>query len=106
MPKINIIPIKLKPEHRTKAINELIAHAKKTKSTEPGCLRFDIVQDSSDPTKIWLYEVYNDEKAVLEHNDTEYMAKRNNSEIWDWREPNNYEPCIGHNIWPDDDLYK
>ena len=105
MPKVNIIPIRLKPEHRTKAINELIAHAKKTKSTEPGCLRFDIIQDSSDLNRIWLYEVYKDEKAVLKHNNTEYMEQRNNSDIWNWRETTNNKPCKGYNIWPSDEDY-
>ena len=104
MPKINIIPIKLKPEYRSNAIDELIIHAKKTKSTEPGCLSFEVIQDSSDINKVWLYEVYKDKKAVYEHNNTEYMDKRNKSEIWSWREPSD-KPCIGYNIWPTDKEY-
>ena len=27
-------------------------------NNEPGCLRFDVIQDGADANRIWLYEVY------------------------------------------------
>ena len=104
MPKINIIPIKLKAKYRSKAINELITHAQKTLSSEPECLKFEIIQDSSDINKVWLYEVYKNTKALYEHNNTEYMDKRNQSDIWSWRDTT-HKPCIGYNIWPTNKEY-
>jgi autoinducer 2-degrading protein len=37
---------------------------------EPGNLRFDILQDSSDPAKFVLYEAYESEEASKAHKDT------------------------------------
>ena len=35
--------------------------------TEPGCLRFDVLQDKSDPNKFVFYEVYKDADAINVH---------------------------------------
>lgn len=37
---------------------------------EPGNLRFDVLQDSSVPTRFFIYEAYADEAAVLAHKKT------------------------------------
>jgi autoinducer 2-degrading protein len=34
---------------------------------EPGCLRFDVIQDANDANRIWFYEVYKDEAAFQAH---------------------------------------
>ena len=36
---------------------------------EPGCLRFDVLQDNADPNHFFFYEVYQDEDAVTAHSD-------------------------------------
>lgn len=41
---------------------------------EPGCLRFDLLQDQSDPCKFFFYEVYKDADAVSYHKQTEHFA--------------------------------
>jgi quinol monooxygenase YgiN len=45
---------------------------------EPGCLRFDVVQEDEDPTKFWLYEVYQDRAAFDHHLTTPHLHR--------WRE--------------------
>ena len=42
---------------------------------EPGNFRFDILQDSADPTKFLLYEVYDSEEAALAHKETAHYLK-------------------------------
>jgi (4S)-4-hydroxy-5-phosphonooxypentane-2,3-dione isomerase len=42
---------------------------------ESGNLRFDILQDATDPTKFVLYEVYLNEQAVAAHKETVHYAK-------------------------------
>jgi len=42
---------------------------------EPGCLRFDVVQDNRDETRIWLYEVYRDEAAFEYHQTTPHFQR-------------------------------
>lgn len=41
---------------------------------EPGVLRFDVVQDQSDPAHIVLVEVYRDEQAAADHKLTPHYA--------------------------------
>ena len=42
---------------------------------EPGNLRFDILQDDSDPTNFILYEVYANQQAVNAHKETPHYLK-------------------------------
>eukprot|EP00979_Chaetoceros_neogracilis_P010024 scaffold2353_cov164-Chaetoceros_neogracile.AAC.4 len=41
---------------------------------EPGCLRFDVIQDQSNPCKFFFYEVYIDIDAVLFHKEQTHFA--------------------------------
>jgi autoinducer 2-degrading protein len=45
---------------------------------EQGVLRFDVLQDDSDPGHFVLYEVYRDEQATLDHKETVHYLR--------WRE--------------------
>jgi (4S)-4-hydroxy-5-phosphonooxypentane-2,3-dione isomerase len=52
---------------------------------EPGNLRFDILQDASNPSKFTFYEAYESEEAVKAHKNTSHY------EVWrdtvaDWME--------------------
>ena len=43
---------------------------------EPGCLRFDLLQDITDPTRFIFYEVYkNGDDAIDFHKNTPHYAK-------------------------------
>ena len=42
--------------------------------TEPGVLRFDVVQDLGDPAHVVLVEVYRDEAGAAAHKQTEHYA--------------------------------
>jgi len=41
---------------------------------ELGVLRFDVIQDRSDPTHVVLVEVYRDDAAAAAHKETEHYA--------------------------------
>ena len=45
---------------------------------EPGVLRFDVLQSDRDPQDFFLYEVYRDEQATLDHKETDHYRR--------WRE--------------------
>jgi len=45
---------------------------------EPGNIRFDVLQQQEDPSKFFLYEVYESEDAVKAHKETAHYLK--------WRE--------------------
>lgn len=42
---------------------------------EPGNLRFDILQDASNPTKFTFYEAYESEESVSDHKKTPHYLK-------------------------------
>jgi len=42
---------------------------------EPGCLRFDVLQDNSDPNHFYFYEVYRDEAAFQAHGQAPHFAR-------------------------------
>ena len=58
-----IAPIQIKDGYKDRFIEEMIGDARGSVNDEPGCLRFDVIQDASDPNRIWLYEIYVDEDA-------------------------------------------
>jgi len=41
---------------------------------EPGCARFDVLQDQADPARFRLVEVYRDQPAVAGHKETAHYA--------------------------------
>ena len=50
-------------------------HARRCLEREPGCLQFDMSQDSSDPEQWVFYERYRDQAALDAHRKTDYLAK-------------------------------
>ncbi len=50
---------------------------------EPGCFRFDILQNSEDPNRFHLYEVYEDELALEAHREAAHYKKWR-SRVEDW----------------------
>ena len=62
-----VVPIQIKPEFKEQYISGLIENAQGAINNEPGCLRFDLIQDANDSNRVWLYEVYTDESAFQAH---------------------------------------
>jgi quinol monooxygenase YgiN len=46
-----------------------------SESDEPGCLRFDVLQDVEDPAKYYFYEVYQNEEAHHAHMLTPHLKR-------------------------------
>jgi (4S)-4-hydroxy-5-phosphonooxypentane-2,3-dione isomerase len=65
--------VTVKPEHIDDFIKAMLAnHTESVK--EPGNLRFDVLQDSNDPCKFMIYEVYETEEAAAAHKSTAHYA--------------------------------
>jgi autoinducer 2-degrading protein len=62
-----LVTIKIKPGYRDAFVESLLDDASGSVTDEPGCLRFDVLQDNADPNRIFLYEVYRDEQALEAH---------------------------------------
>jgi autoinducer 2-degrading protein len=67
--------IRIKLEQRELFLATIRETALRSINDEPGCLRFDVFQDSDDGDRFVLYEVYTSEEAFQEHLATPH-AKR------------------------------
>ncbi|MFN8489948.1 MAG: putative quinol monooxygenase [Caldilineaceae bacterium] len=79
-----LVPIQIKEGYKEAFLEAMLEDAKGSLNNEPGCLRFDVVQDASDPNRIWLYEVYVDEAAVEAHRQAPHFIKWRET-VKDWR---------------------
>ena len=75
---------KIKHEHLEEYLANLRRHAE-TSAAEPGCIRFEVLQELDDPTVVCLYEVFRDADAFKVHQHSEHHDR------WmamsaDWRE--------------------
>ncbi len=94
------VSVHVKPDQVEPFIYATTANARASTSTEPGCFRFDVVQQADDPTRFALVEIYRDQEAANAHKATEHYVL--------WRqtaEPLMAEPrtrIVYSNIFPDD----
>ena len=102
-----IAPLDIKQGHKERFIEELIEDARGSVNDEPGCLRFDVIQDASDPNRIWLYEVYTDEAAFQAHTQAPHFIKFRDATTA-WREESGLQGAGSgaSNIWPPDNEWK
>lgn len=68
------ITVKIRPELRDRFLEVIEDDATASVRDEPGCLRFEVLQDASDPDTYYFLEVYADEAAVNAHRETPHFA--------------------------------
>ena len=98
---ILFVTLKIKPERRDEFIKEMLLNAEGANENEPGCLRFDVVQDLQDPNTLHLYEVYKDEAAFKDHQNAPHY-KRFSEVAGAWRDGPSVLN-VGSNTYPTDD---
>ena len=92
--------IKVKAAHLAEFVDHVRRHAEAS-VREAGCLRFDVLQDATDPQTICLYEVFRTQADLEVHRAQDYYQR------WmalsrDWREPSAYSRRVLHHIYPPD----
>lgn len=103
---IIIAPLQVKEGFRERFLEEMVKDAEGSVKNEPDCLRFDIVEDPSNPNWIWLYEVYKDKAAFEKHKKMPHFL-RWREVTGDWIEKSSVNPVIGGgNYWPSDADWK
>ena len=100
---IIVVPIQIKEGFKEQYIAGMIENARGSVNDEPGCLRFDVVQDANENNRIWLYEVYTDEAAFQAHAQSPHFLKFRDASA-DWRDDVGLEGAGrgSSNIWPPD----
>ena len=69
---ILIVNLHVKPEH-IDAFREATMENARNSLKEEGILRFDFLQQTDDPTRFALYEVYRDADAPAKHRETAHF---------------------------------
>jgi autoinducer 2-degrading protein len=70
-----VVTLKVKPEMREKFLAAAEDDSICSVRDEPGCLRFDVIQDNADPNQYFFYEVYRDEAAFEAHLKTPHYPR-------------------------------
>jgi quinol monooxygenase YgiN len=96
---LNVIAVK--PEHLGEFVEHVRAHARNSLA-EPGCLRYDVLQDRQDPHTICLYEVFRSEADLEVHKQQDYY-KRWMAMSRAWRHPAASTRRVLDHIHPPDD---
>jgi (4S)-4-hydroxy-5-phosphonooxypentane-2,3-dione isomerase len=61
------VKVRIKPEQRQRFLDAIEVDALASERDEPGCLRFNVLQDAQDGDVYYFYEVYRDEAALEAH---------------------------------------
>jgi len=77
------VTIRIKPGFRERFIEASYGDAQGSVRDEPGCFRFDILQDNTDPNTFHLYEIYADDAANEAHRKTPHYLKWR-ANVADW----------------------
>lgn len=68
------VHIHVKSEH-LETFKEASLENARASVQEPGVARFDVIQQTDDPTRFVLLEVYRTQEAVAQHKETAHYAK-------------------------------
>ncbi len=78
-----MVTIDIKPGFKDRFIQAMLDDARGSVGNEPGCVRFDVIQDQKEPNRIYLHEVYKDRAAFDAHMKTPHFLKWNDT-VKDW----------------------
>jgi autoinducer 2-degrading protein len=70
-----VVPLKVKPDQRDRFLAAAEDDSISSVRDEPGCLRFDVVQDQADQNHFYFYEIYRDEAAIQAHTQAPHYAR-------------------------------
>ena len=73
-----VVSLKVKPDQRDAFLAAAEDDSTCSTRDEPGCLRFDVLQDQADENHYYFYEVYRDEAALAAHREAKHYPR--------WRE--------------------
>ena len=61
------VKVRIHPDQRDRFLHGIETDALGSERDEPGCLRFNVLQDPADDNVYYFYEVYEDEAALAAH---------------------------------------
>ncbi len=98
------VTLQVKPEHVAEFLEVARYDAQHSEADEPGCLRFDVIQDRDDPHRFYFYEVYRNEEALAAHRETPHFKHyAEKTRPWLAAPP---ERRFGKNLVPPDEAWR
>jgi autoinducer 2-degrading protein len=70
-----LVTIRVRPDAVEDFRARILAAAATAEREEPGCLRFEVAQDESEPATFVLIEVYTDAAALAHHHATPHFLR-------------------------------
>ena len=68
------VKVRVKPDARERFLKAIEVDALGSERDEPGCLRFNVLQDGQDQNVYYFYEVYRDAAALEAHRAAPHYA--------------------------------
>ncbi|MBI1847625.1 MAG: antibiotic biosynthesis monooxygenase [Candidatus Rokubacteria bacterium] len=68
------VKVRVKPDGRERFLKAIEVDALGSEKDEPGCARFNVLQDEKDPNVYYFYEVYKDQAALEAHRGMPHYA--------------------------------
>jgi autoinducer 2-degrading protein len=102
--QILLVEVHIKPESRAKFLEVIRHDAEHSENDEPGCLRFDVLQDTEDENKFFYYEVYKDDAGRMAHRETPHYAEYS-SQIGDLMDREVVRHIV-RNVVPEDSAWR
>jgi len=93
------VHVHVKPEF-VEAFKQATIENASNSTREPGIARFDVIQQSDDPTRFILVEVYRSQAATLQHKETTHYARWRDTVADMMAEPRTSVKYS--NVYPDD----
>ncbi len=68
------VKVRIKPGERQRFLKAIEVDALGSERDEPGCVRFNVLQDAQDQNVYYFYEVYRDQAALEAHREMPHYA--------------------------------
>lgn len=69
------VNFKAKPDKVEQFREAILYQAKSSRENEVGCQQFDVVQSQEEPSRFFVYEIYEDEAAFEIHKNSDHSAQ-------------------------------
>ena len=69
------VTVHVKPDQVQTFIEATLENARQSRLTEPGNIRFDVLQAETEPTCFFLYEVYREKEDFARHQQTPHYLR-------------------------------
>ena len=69
-----IVSLQVLPDKRDRFLAAIAENAAASVRDEPGCVRFDVLEDAQRPNRFYFYEIYRDATAFAAHKAAPHFA--------------------------------